>query len=391
MSKDWSDMVDTPAQASQPWTVRAPGGARNESVRRHNLSTVLSAVHYGREVSRANLTRDTGLNRSTIGAMVAILEEAGLVTTDEPHPERSVGRPSPVIRPSNAVRALAINPDIDAVRVAVVGLGGEVLAEASAPFASVPSPADAAQAAARLAASLVGEEASGLVGAGVAVPGLVDFDGGTVVNAPHLGWRDEAIAQPWSELLGMPVHVGNDANVALLAEVHFGAARGSRDVLYLNGSTSGIGGAALVGGRLMTGARGHGGEFGHMVVRGVSDQCDCGRIGCLETQVNVRRLAGLTGAARAAETARQAEVLGGGIANVMSAFNPELVVVGGFLAEILEQHADAVHGAVEEQTLPPLAADVSITRAALGDAILALGAAELAFGPLLADPVPARV
>ncbi|MGC4175108.1 ROK family transcriptional regulator [Demequina sp.] len=388
-------MVDTPvrgAEASpQPWTVRGSGGARNESVRRHNLSTVLSAVHYSRAVSRAALTRETGLNRSTIGAVVSTLEEAGLVTSDEPSAERSVGRPSPVISPAPTVCALAINPDIDAIRVALVSLGGEVLAEASESFASVPSPPDAAATAARLAASIVGERASGLVGAGVAVPGLVAFEGGTVVNAPHLGWRDEAIAEPWSSALGMPVYVGNDANVALLAEVRFGAAMGASDVLYLNGSTSGIGGAALVGGRLMTGARGHGGEFGHMAVASGTRRCDCGRTGCLETEVNVQRLAGLEGAARQAEVERQAGVLAGAIANLISAFNPQLVVVGGFLAELIDDQSELVLGRVAEQTLPPLADGVPIVRAGLGDAVLALGAAELAFAPLLADPVPARV
>lgn len=384
-------MADAPPP--QPWTVRAAGGARNDSIRRHNLSTVLSAVHYGREVSRAELTRGTGLNRSTIGAVVATLEEAGLVASTEPVAVpavgRSVGRPSPVVRPASSVRALAINPDIDAVHVSLVGLGGRVLASVSEGFSAVPSPADAVATAAELAASLVGGKASGLVGAGVAVPGLVDFDGGTVVNAPHLGWRNEAIAAPWSRVLGMPVHVGNDANVALLAEVHFGAARGAQDVLYLNGSTSGIGGAALVGGRLMTGARGHGGEFGHMVVQGGALACDCGRVGCLETEVNVQRLAGLAGEARAREVQRQATVLAGAIANLISAFNPQLVVVGGFLAELIEAQSSLVRGLVGQETLQPLAEDMPIVRAELGDAILALGAAELAFSPLFADPVPA--
>ena len=384
-------MVDTPVVAPQPWTVRGPGGRRNESIRRHNLATVLRAVHYGREVSRATLTRVTGLNRSTIGAMVATLEEAGLVIVTEPQAERSVGRPSPVIRPSSTVCALAINPDIDAVRVALVSLGGEVIASAEQAMGAVPSPADALAAAARMARDLVGKSgAITLVGAGVAVPGLVDFDGGTVVNAPHLGWRDEAIATPWSEALACPVHVGNDATVALLAEVHFGAARGSRDVLYLNGSASGIGGAALVGGRLMTGARGHGGEFGHMLVRSGGDQCDCGRTGCLETEVNLRRLSGLTGAAKEAELERQAGVLAVAIANLISAFNPHLVVVGGFLAQIFDDHSQLVLGAVAGQSLEPLADGVAIVHAELGGAIHALGAAELAFAPLLDDPVPIR-
>jgi len=383
-------MADTPVRPSQPWTVRGSGGARHDSIRSHNLSTVLSAVHYGRAVSRATLTRETGLNRSTIGAVVATLEEAGLVTSAEPDAVGTVGRPSPVIRPAGGIRALAINPDIDAVHVSLVGLGGRVLAEASERLTSIPSPADAAATATRLAASLVGGEASGLVGAGVAVPGIVDFDGGTVVNAPHLAWRNEPVAAAWSAALGLPLQVGNDANVALLAEVRFGAARGARDVLYLNGSTSGIGGAALVGGRLMTGSRGHGGEFGHMVVRGGVARCDCGRSGCLETEVNVQRLSGLTGRARAGEIERQASVLAGAIANLISAFNPELVVVGGFLAELIDEHASLVAEVVARQTLSPLADAVPIVRAELGASVLALGAAELAFAPLLADPVPAR-
>ena len=158
-------------------------------------------------------------------------------------------------------------------------------------------------------------------------------------------------------------------------------------MLYLNGSASGIGGAALVGGRLMTGARGYGGEFGHMVVRGGAAACDCGRVGCLETEVNVRRLAGLTGPRRAAERARQAGVLAGAIANLISAFNPELVVVGGFLAELIDAQSDLVLDAVASETLRPLAEGVPIVPAELGDAILPLGAAELAFAPLLADPV----
>jgi predicted NBD/HSP70 family sugar kinase len=370
--------------------VRGSGGARHDSIRGHNLSTVLSAVHYGHAVSRATLTRETGLNRSTIGAVVATLEEAGLVTSEEPDAAGTVGRPSPVIRPASGIAALAINPDIDAVRVALVGLGGRVLAQASETLPSIPSPADAAATAARLAASILGESASGLVGAGVAVPGLVDFEGGTVVNAPHLAWRNQEIAGPWSTALGMSVHVGNDANVALLAEVRFGAARGARDVLYLNGSTSGIGGAALVGGRLMTGSRGHGGEFGHMVVRGGAARCDCGRTGCLETEVNVQRLASLAGTARAAEVERQAAVLAGAVANLISAFNPELVVVGGFLAELIDAQSALVTEIVARDTLSPLADSVPIVRAELGDSVLALGAAELAFAPLLADPVPAR-
>jgi len=376
-------------EAPQPWTVRGPRGSRNAAVRQHNLATVLRAVHYGQEASRAALTRTTGLNRSTIGDVVATLTEAGLVTSTEPESDRSVGRPSPVIRPAANVHALSINPDVDAVRVALVGLGGRVLASDVQPLDAVPTPHEACAAAAALARRVLATAPRGsrLVGADVAVPGLVDFDSGTVVYAPHLGWRDADIAREWAGPLGCPVHVGNDASVALLAEVHFGAARGATDVLYLNGSASGIGGAALVGGRLLSGARGHGAEFGHTLIRSDGDACDCGRTGCLETEVNTRRLD--TARDRSAEVHRQADVLASAVANLISAFNPELVLMGGFLADLNNARPHAIATAVRERALAPLADDVRILNAELGSDRLPLGAAELAFAPLLADPVPA--
>jgi predicted NBD/HSP70 family sugar kinase len=363
----------------QPWTVRGQRGSRNASVRRHNLAAVL----------RSTLTRVTGLNRSTIGTVVATLEGAGLVSVADPVAEGSVGRPSPTIRPADAVHALSINPDIDAVRVALVGLGGRVLASDVQPLADIPTPADARAAAAALSRRVLARAPQGsrLVGAGVAVPGLVDFDSGTVVNAPHLGWRNAAIAEDWERVLGCPVLVGNDATVSLLAEVHFGAARGASDVLYLNGSASGIGGAALVGGRLMTGARGYGGEFGHMLIASGGALCDCGRRGCLETEVNVRRLE--AAADRTLEVRRQAEVLADAISNLISAFNPELVVVGGFLADLNNARPQAIDDAVRAQAVAPLADGIAVVNAELAGDRLPLGGAELAFASVLDDPVPA--
>src|SRR5690606_27898027 len=195
-----------------------------------------------------------------------------------------------------------------------------------------------------------------------------------------------------------------DAALALMAEIRFGAGRGIDDVLYLNGSVSGIGGAAFVGGRPMVGADGFAGEFGHTLVRSDGDTCDCGRRGCLETEVNVQRLAASTRLAEhpadalhldlreatgdlADEVERQADVLATAIANLVGAFNPSTVILGGFLGSLHEARPEAIATAVHREAFAPLAESITIVSAELGEDIHMVGAAELAFAPLLVDPL----
>ena len=373
-----------------PWASPAARGSRNELTRRHNLSTVLLAVHYGTAVSRAELTRKTGLNRSTIGSMVAALAEAGLVTSEVAEDASGVGRPSPIVRPTTEVVALSIHPDIDAVRVALVGLGGRVLASERREVAGGLDMAEAVDIIAELTETVrrSAPKHTRIVGAGVAVPGLVDDERGIVVDAPHLGWRGEPLARRVAARLGIEVHVGNDATVGLLAEARFGAGRGRSDVLYLNGSASGIGGSALVGGTLLTGARGFGGEFGHILVTSDGLPCDCGRSGCLETEVNMQRLdAARAAGALDAELDRQADVLSHAIANLVVAFNPEAVILGGFLANVLDNRGAAIRNGVARLAFGPLAEGVVIARNALGDDLLLVGAAELGLARLLRNPL----
>ncbi|OZB87454.1 MAG: transcriptional regulator, partial [Microbacterium sp. 14-71-5] len=97
-----------------------------EGVRRTNLAEVLRLVHHSGPRSRAVITAETGLNRSTVSDLVGRLVEAGLVQEHEPDPTRRVGRPSPVVAPSPDVVAIGVNPEIDAVEIGAVSLGGAV-------------------------------------------------------------------------------------------------------------------------------------------------------------------------------------------------------------------------------------------------------------------------
>ena len=102
-------------------------GNNNDHVRRHNLSAVLGLAHRTGGLSRAQLTRATGLNRSTIADLVGELADRQLVVEVEPDSSGTVGRPSPVVRPNPKAVALAINPEVDAISIGVVDLGGQVL------------------------------------------------------------------------------------------------------------------------------------------------------------------------------------------------------------------------------------------------------------------------
>lgn len=387
-------------------SLRAAVGARNEQTRRHNLSAVLTHVHHSGALTRAELTRRTGLNRSTVGALVAELAANGLVHEiyDEAH--ASVGRPSPRVHPSPNIAALAVNPDVDALIIGVVGLGGVVHRRVRH---ATSVPLTAAQTL-KLLRRLLGELRSELdkysvVGMGLAIPGLVRAADGRVTLAPHLGWRDEPLAQTIEEATGYSTLAGNDANAGMIAETLFGAGQGVNELLYLNGSASGIGAGVLVEGKPLRGARGFAAELGHTLINSRGEACHCGKRGCLETEVNLARLLKVIGQesldadelelaltrapgrALRQEMQRQVDLLGEAIAGFMSVFDPELVLLGGFLGSLYEAMPERLQERIEQLSLAPLASNVRIERARLRSRLLMIGAAELAFQPLLADPL----
>lgn len=383
-------------------------GARSvEGVRRRNLGEVLRLVHEGGPQSRARLTAATGLNRSTVADLVTTLADAALVVERDPDPTRRVGRPSPVVAPSDDVVALAVNPEIDALEMAAVALSGRVVARVREPLDHLITPEETAASVARILAAWRRAELGGrrVAGIGLAVPGLVRASDAVVRFAPHLGWRDASIGALVEASTGLDVAVGNDASLGAMAEHLFGAAVGHDDVVYLNGGASGIGGGLLIGGRLVGGAGGYAGEWGQNrpVILDPADRR--APDGVLEDEVSRARLldvldlagaddpalASALDAASAGEVlgeiSRQRRILASTLASAVNVLNPSAVVLGGFLGMILQHDPDAMLEAVRAQAMADPARDVRILPAALGDERLLIGAAEIAFERLLADPL----
>ena len=373
--------------------------------RRNNLSLLTSLVHHRRVLSRAQLTRRTGLNRSTVGTLIGQLISLGVVYETAPAGEGQVGRPSPDVHPNPSIAALAVNPEIDAVTIGLVSLGGKVQKKIRFETERIPSAREAVNIATAVIAGMRSElDASyRITGIGMAVPGLVNRDDGVVRHAPHLGWRNEPVARMLSEATGYPCQAANDASLGAEAELIFGAGAGQRNLIYLNGGPSGVGGGIIADGQLLRGASGYAGELGHTFVRSEGSTCHCGATGCLETEVSQSRLLDLAGMSsgdtadleRALgnnsaevndEVARQLTYLGITLRNAVNTFNPEAIVLDGFLGTLHSLAPASLDGMLRSQAMDGPAGQVKIYRAALGSDLMMIGAAELAFTPFLADP-----
>lgn len=199
---------------------------------------------------------------------------------------------------------------------------------------------------------------SEVLGAGIGVPGAVLSDG-TVNRCVNLGWGVKAVGKELSDLLSLPVRVGNDANVAALGEMWQGGGKGHKDVLMVTLGT-GVGGGLIVNERIIVGAHGAGAEIGHIPVnREETESCGCGNKGCLEQYASATGIVRMTkkllekdtrssslregeltakaifDAAKEGDVlAKQAasdyfEILGFGLAAACNMADPEIVVIGG--------------------------------------------------------------
>jgi predicted NBD/HSP70 family sugar kinase len=380
-------------------------GSTLDGLRRRNLSIVLDQVHRTGPLSRAAITAATGLNRSTVAALVSELEDQGLLVEGNPLATARVGRPSPLVSVAHAPAAIAINPEVDAITIGVVGLGARVDEIIRHEVDHVVGPEEAV--------AIIGELVDGLaerlrgrrvVGAGLAIPGIVRAADDVVRWAPHLGWRETPISAMLAARLGIPCRAANDATLGAQAEQRFGSGRGISNLVYLHGGASGIGGGVIVRGEVVTGRDGYAGEYGQNRP-GAADDDRRTAGGALEDEVSRDRLlavlhlpigtdelelaaALLASRDRAVleEIARQQRILGVAIANAVNVLNPSLIVLGGFLSSLELADPEGLAAEAERAAIAAAWEGTRIVPAELGAAHLLIGAAELAFAPLVNDP-----
>ena len=267
------------------------------AVRKSNLSLVARRIAEAGSLSRAQLAKSTGLNKTTVSSLVAELIERGVVAESGLADGGGVGRPAQILELDDSrIAALGLEINVDYLAVCVCDLRGAVRYRNAVGHDNREStPALAFEMLAELVAAALAEcDALGLtpIGAGISVPGTVEAGTGTLIHAPNLGWDQLDVATCLRDSLGDPpfsIEVGNDANLAALGELESGALRGIRHGLLLYGNV-GIGGAVIVDGAIFPGSEGFAGEIGHMPVRPFDgESCRCGGRGCLETSWARRR------------------------------------------------------------------------------------------------------
>jgi glucokinase len=240
-----------------------------------------------------------------------------------------------------------------------------------------------------------------VLGIGVASAGVLDARQQRIVYAANLNWQNVPVGRLLSERTGLAVKLGNDANLAAVAEYVWGSRRSARDLIYVTVST-GVGAGMISGGQLVEGASDSAGEFGHMTADPFGPRCSCGNYGCLENYSSGTALAATAnsrlgqregddsrwtardlmeaagaGHAGAMDIVRRAAFhLGNGLTSLIHLFNPQRIVLGGgvMAGELLLRETIRV---VDARTIPSMRAQVAIERTTLGEEIGVLGAAGL--------------
>jgi predicted NBD/HSP70 family sugar kinase len=386
-------------------------GHRSETVRRANLSAIVRELHTSGALTRSDLVTRTGLTRSAIRGLIGELVSGYLAIEGPATLDGTPGRPSPLVRPDpDGAVVLALEIAVDSLAAATVGLGGEVfdLVRVDLPRGR-SSVVDIAAVLAELARTERDRLASpdSIVGVGVAVVGVVRRDG-MVSMAPNLGWRDEPLGEHLTAALGLdvPFTFANESDLAALAEHRRGVARGVDDIVLVWGSV-GVGGGLIVDGEPLTGVAGYSGEVGHIPVNPDGLPCRCGSLGCWETEVGTSALLRRAGRppeggpeawdavladaeagdpAALAAFAETGRWLGIGLAGIINILNPELVVLGGRLTASHPYVRSTLEAELDRRVLRASRRIVHVVTTSLGADAPLLGAAELAFEPLLADP-----
>ena len=275
---------------------RSPGSL--VSLRQDNRRRVLEVIRSRGTVSRSEIARQTGLSTTTVANLVVELLEQTMIVELAPQARSTTGggRPAALLSSHPSAGAgLGMHFAHDHVRIGLADLAGNVIAERVTDLDVDHKPAQTLAYAAHMGLELIagaGHELAGVAGLGVALSAPVSGKTHALGSGPILpDWRGIDVAGELHRRTGLPVDVGNDANLGAIAEHRFGVARGVDDFVYVMLS-DGVGAGLFLGGRLYGGATGGAGELGHVTVVPGGFVCRCGNRGCLETVAGAHALTG---------------------------------------------------------------------------------------------------
>ncbi|VXB22964.1 N-acetylglucosamine repressor [Microbacterium sp. 8M] len=341
-----------------------------EHARGHNRALVLQTLYHAGAMSRADLSRETGLTRVTISDLVGEFIHDGIVVERGIRETTGPGKP-PILIDIDREGHRIVGLDLSGTGVfegALMSLDGVVLERREVPR---PEGGTAAYEAVRaLAEELIGLSTVPVLGVGVGAPGIVRPDG-MVLNSPNLGWSDFPLERLLSAALDLPVLVRNDANAAVLAEYTFG--QGRPDMLLIK-IGRGVGAGLISDSQPLVGSRFAAGEIGHVVVgTDGGPRCACGKDGCLEAWLNAAGLRARIAEDPASEEdlLRESGVrLGVAIAPIVAALDLSEIVLSGPADLLAGTLIDAARRTLTARTLEGVFDDLVIRLTAQDDIVL---------------------
>lgn len=367
-------------------------------------------------ISRAELAERMNLTRAAVTAIVGDLIASAIIQETESRTGGS-GRP-PIILEINPNRGLVAGIDLGASHVSVVlsNFSAHVIEEQEEPLDIALGPEICLTRANELLENLVAKQGLSkdhLLAIGMGVPGPIMSEAGTAIAPPIMpGWNEFPIRDTMEAYWKCPVSLNNDAEVGALGEWAYGAARGEQNLVFVKVGT-GIGAGLLLDGKIYHGATGAAGEIGHLTIDENGPVCTCGNRGCLEALAGGKAIAlqaqeavkkgkrtqladvkpveritakDVAQAARRGDLiaqqilARAGSYLGIAIAGLVNLFNPNMVVVGGGVAQIGDLFLEPVRETVRQRSLPASVRVLRITTALLGRRAPVLGAVSQALG-----------
>ncbi|MGC8855473.1 MAG: ROK family protein [Anaerolineae bacterium] len=361
-------------------------------------------------ITRVDLARQMNLTRAAVSAIVNDLLDCGVIQ-ESTNRLSGTGRP-PIVLEINPQRAYVAGVDMGATHLTmmIANSAAHILEEKEIPFDISQGPQVCLEQADALLRELL-EKAqlrlNDILAIGVGVPGPIVAEAGMVLSPPIMpGWDRFPIRTALEERWGCGIALNNDAELGAVGEWAYGAGRSVRNLAYIKVGT-GVGAGLLLDGRIYRGATGSAGEIGHITIDENGRLCNCGNRGCLETVAGgigiaqiareavqskkatqlakIAPLEHLT-AQDVATAARRGDLiaqqilaqagtyLGIAIAGLVNLINPEMVVVGGGVAQIGDLLLEQIRLAVKRRSLPAAAQKVQITTALLGRRSIGIGA-----------------
>jgi predicted NBD/HSP70 family sugar kinase len=380
----------------------------DQTLARHvNELSILTMLRVHGASTRAEIARRLSITPATVTRLVSdlsrrnLLRETGEREKDEMI--RELGRPGVRIElNSEAAYFLGVEIDVGMLRFALLDLSATVVASSEVRIRKSSTPRTVISRVSDHVDALEKDRRFGgrLKSVGVTVPGLATSDG-LVINLPILGWKNVELSAVLKEQMHLPCFVENDANAAAFGALYTEPSLTAECTIFLKIGT-GCGGAAIVNGRLLRGAAGTAGEFGHIQVAKHRHRCSCGQFGCLEASVNLAAVGRTyTGSdelteeellALPAEIARSAaeanesalrtvrsfaRELSAGIIALVNIFNPTTMILGGLMSPILKLCLDDIRSRVAAGIVPGTKVP-EVRLSALGILDCAIGAASIA-------------